>query len=171
MTKPPDGDRTSPAPETLAMIEKRRIEAEILKHVFDVARESQGVDAARALIAEAVRRSAVQQGERFAAAQDGGPSLQNFIEMQELWTRGGALEIETLEKTPDSYAFNVTRCRYAETYRGMGLGEIGPLLSCQRDHVFCEGYDKRLKLTRTQTIMEGATHCDFRYRYVDEDKS
>jgi|APMI01.1.fsa_nt_gi hypothetical protein len=166
-----DADHRPHAPETLAILEKRKIEGEILKHVFETARASHGEKAARALIAEAVRRSAIQQGERFAAAQPEGPSLEHFIETQELWTRGGALEIETIEKGPDVYAFNVTRCRYAETYRAMGLGEIGPLLSCQRDHVFCEGYDKRLKLTRTQTIMEGASHCDFRYRYVEEDKA
>lgn len=50
----------------------------------------------------------------------------------------------------------------------MGLGEIGHLLSCQRDGTFCEGYDPKLKLTRTQTIMQGASHCDFHYRYEDE---
>lgn len=49
----------------------------------------------------------------------------------------------------------------------MGLGEIGHLLSCQRDATFCEGYDKRLKLTRTQTIMQGASYCDFNYKLVD----
>ena len=46
-------------------------------------------------------------------------------------------------------------------------GEIGHLLSCQRDATFCEGYDKRLRLTRTQTIMQGASHCDFNYKLVD----
>ena len=46
----------------------------------------------------------------------------------------------------------------------MGLGGIGDLLSCSRDGAFCEGYDKRIELTRTQTIMGGASHCDFRYR-------
>jgi hypothetical protein len=38
------------------------------------------------------------------------------------------------------------------------------VLSCNRDATFCEGYDPRIKLTRTQTIMGGASHCDFRYR-------
>ena len=57
------------------------------------------------------------------------------------------------------------RCRYAETYKAMGLGEIGHLLSCNRDGAFCEGYDPKLKLERTQTIMQGASHCDFRYTY------
>jgi hypothetical protein len=42
---------------------------------------------------------------------------------------------------------------------------LGAVLSCNRDGVFCEGYDPKLKLERTQTIMGGATHCNFRYRY------
>ena len=46
----------------------------------------------------------------------------------------------------------------------MGLGAIGHLLSCNRDGAFCTGYDDRIRLERTQTIMEGASHCDFRYR-------
>jgi hypothetical protein len=46
----------------------------------------------------------------------------------------------------------------------MGLGEIGDIVSCNRDGAFCKGYDPRIALTRTQTIMSGASHCDFRYR-------
>jgi len=40
-------------------------------------------------------------------------------------------------------------------YRDMDLGEIGHLLSCQRDATFCEGYAKRLKLTRTRRLCRG----------------
>ncbi len=58
----------------------------------------------------------------------------------------------------------------SEMYREMGLGEIGHLPSCQRDATFCEGYDKRMRLKRTQTIMQGASHCDFHYTLVDDPK-
>ena len=80
-----------------------------------------------------------------------------------LWTKGGALEIDIKEQTDTTFTFNVTRCRYAETYKAMGLGEIGALLSCNRDGAFCEGYDPKLKLERSQTIMGGASHCDFKF--------
>ncbi len=46
----------------------------------------------------------------------------------------------------------------------MGLGDIGHLLSCNRDGDFCIGYNPKMELTRTQTIMKGAPYCDFRYR-------
>ena len=109
--------------------------------------------------------SAIEQARQFAAAAPGGPSLKAFQEVMPLWTKGGALEIEVKEQGEETFRFNVVKCRYAETYKAMGLGEIGHLLSCNRDGAFCEGYDPRLKLERTQTIMQGASHCDFKYTY------
>jgi hypothetical protein len=152
-------------PEGLSMLEKRKIEAEILKEVYETLKASHGETVARKTIAESVRRSAIEQARQFAAATPGGTSLRAFQDVMPLWTKGGALEIEVKEQTDRTFTFNVTRCRYAETYKAMGLGEIGHLLSCNRDGAFCEGYDPKLKLERTQTIMQGASHCDFRYRY------
>jgi hypothetical protein len=157
---------TQPAhPESLSMLEKRKIEAEILKEVYETLKASHGEAVAKKTIAESVRRSAIEQARAFAAAAPGGPSLKAFQDVMPLWTKGGALEIEVTEETDKSFAFNVTRCRYAETYKAMGLGEIGHLLSCNRDGAFCEGYDPKLKLARSQTIMQGASHCDFKYSY------
>ena len=112
-----------------------------------------------------MRRSAIEQARQFAAAAPGGPSLKAFQDVMPLWTKGGALEIEIKEQTDTSFTFNVVKCRYAETYKAMGLGEIGALLSCNRDGAFCEGYDPKLKLDRSQTIMQGASHYDFKYTY------
>jgi len=155
----------SAEPEGLSMLEKRRIEAEILKEVYETLKASHGEAVAKTTIAESVRRSAIEQARQFAAAAPGGPSLKAFQDVMPLWTKGGALEIDVQEKTDTSFVFNVVRCRYAETYKAMGLGEIGHLLSCNRDGAFCEGYDPKLKLERSQTIMQGASHCDFKYRY------
>jgi hypothetical protein len=155
----------SAEPEGLSMLEKRKIEAEILKEVYETLKASHGEAVAKATIAESVRRSAIEQARQFAAAAPGGPSLKAFQDVMPLWTKGGALEIDVQEKTDTSFVFNVVRCRYAETYKAMGLGEIGHLLSCNRDGAFCEGYDPRLKLVRSQTIMQGASHCDFKYKY------
>jgi hypothetical protein len=155
----------------IPMLEQRRIEAKILKHVYDTLKQSHGVEVAQKTIAEAVRASSIEQAKEFAAKVGGKTSIQSFVDRQSLWKVGGAMEMEVKEQTETSYVFNVTRCRYAEMYRDMGLGEIGHLLSCQRDATFCEGYDKRMRLKRTQTIMQGASHCDFRYMLVDDPKA
>jgi imidazole glycerol phosphate synthase subunit HisF len=157
--------------QQLAMLERRRIEAAILKHVYDTLQASHGKDVAQRTLATAVRAAAMAQAREMAEKVNGKTSMQTFIDRQELWTRGGALERDVIEQNEGRYRFNVTRCKYAEMYRDMGLGEIGHLLSCQRDGTFCEGYDKRLKLKRTQTIMQGASHCDFDYSYEKDAKA
>ena len=158
---------TTPIP----MIERRRIEAAILKHVYDTLKASHGIELAEKTLGDQFRSASIEQAREFAAKVGGKTSMQTFIDRQALWKIGGTMEREVYEQTETSYVFNVTRCRYAEMYRDMGLGEIGHLLSCQRDATFCEGYDKRLRLTRTQTIMQGASHCDFNYKLVDEPSS
>ena len=157
--------KTAAHPDGLSMLDKRKIEAEILKEVYETLKASHGEAVARQTVSESVRRSAIEQARTFAASVPGGTSLKSFQDIQHLWTKGGSLEIEVKEQTDTSFTFNVTRCQSAETYKAMGLGEIGALLSCNRDGAFCEGYDPKLKLERTQTIMGGASHCDFKYRY------
>jgi len=56
--------------------------------------------------------------------------MRTFQEIQALWTKDDALTVEVVTATDDRFDFNVRRCRYAETYREMGLASIGHLLSC-----------------------------------------
>jgi hypothetical protein len=156
------------APDELGILARRRIEAAIIAPIYAELRAEIGDERARALIARAIRQAAIDAGKDFAAKTPGGVDLQTFQDIQHLWTQDDALRIEVLKATSEIFEFNVRRCRYAESYKAMGLGEIGPLLSCNRDGAFCEGYDPRIKLTRTQTIMEGASHCDFRYAFMPE---
>ena len=148
----------------IPIIERRRIEAMILKHVLDVIVERSGRQEAEAVIGETCSRSAIEQGKALTADLGHAPDLSDFAAILPNWTKEDALEIETLVTEPERMEFNVTRCRYAEMYKEMGMGDIGHLLSCNRDGDFCIGYNPDIELTRTQTIMKGASHCDFRYK-------
>jgi hypothetical protein len=155
---------STPSPD-LAMLERRRIEATILKHVYETLKESHGVEVAKRTIADAVRRSSIEQGAEMARSEGRPTTLDTFVDRMQLWTKGNALDMDVKERSASKFRFDVTRCEYASMYKAMGLGEIGHLLSCQRDGTFCEGYDPKLKFKRTQTIMQGASHCDFEYTY------
>ena len=154
--------------DPLPILQQRRIEANILKHVYENLCERFGKEQAREIVQETVSQSAIEQGKTFADQIDGDPNLKDFYDILPLWSRDGALEIDVLEASPDKLDFNVKRCRYAEMYREMGIGEIGDLLSCQRDGDFCIGYNTEIEFRRTQTIMGGASHCDFRYSLVQD---
>lgn len=154
--------------EPMGILERRRIEAEILKPVYEEMAARFGEAAAQDVLDTAITKAAMAAAAGFAEAEPQGTSLQSFADLMPLWQKDDALRMEVQRQDATHYDFNVTRCRYAEMYRDMGLGHIGHLLSCNRDGAFCAGYDPKLKMTRTQTIMQGATHCDFRYTYDDE---
>lgn len=152
----------------LAMLEQRRIEANILKPVYQEMVDRLGEDQAQEILGAAIIKDSISQGQAYSEGlEDTG--LGAFRDTMAQWKASGALEIEMLKETKAEVHFNVTRCKYSEMYREMGLGHIGHLLSCNRDGTFCTGFDPRIKLDRTQTIMSGASHCDFRYRW-DEDQ-
>src|ERR1700728_764467 len=156
-------DRTNKGADgELGILARRRIEAGIIAPVYREMRQAIGEAKARDILRRAMRRAAIDAGAEMASRAQSGADLESFKAILPLWTRDDALTIEVLDDKPGVLDFNVRRCRYAETYRAMGLGEIGEILSCNRDGAFCEGYDPRIKLTRTQTIMGGASHCDLR---------
>lgn len=163
-TAPCDTDDHPPTDPTMGILRRRRIEAEIIRPIYQAMVAELGAETAGRILGNAIRAAAIDAGRGFAAREPEGPSLAGLAALLPLWQQDDALEIDVLAATAERFDYNVTRCRYAEMYRAMGLGEIGHLLSCNRDGSFCEGYDPGITLTRTQTIMGGASHCDFRYR-------
>lgn len=152
--------------EELPTLTKRRLQAEVIGPIYAEMVVELGEEKAQAILDAAIQKAAIAEGRHFAEqAPDGITSMKDFIALYDLWTHDGALEIEVIKASDDTFDFDVTRCRYAETYRELGLGHIGHLLSCNRDGVFCQGYDPKIKLEREDTIMTGAPRCTFRYRY------
>jgi hypothetical protein len=148
----------------IGVLTRREIEARVLEPILEAMVAEFG-DRARVegVAAEAIIKLAREQGDQLAQ-ELGGRSLGHFRESMKYWIQDGALEIDVLEHTEERFDFNVTRCRYAELYRALGMQDKGALLSCNRDYSLIEGFDPDTELTRTQTIMQGAPYCDFRYR-------
>ena len=145
---------------------KRKLQAQVIGPIYAEMVAQVGEEKASAILDAAIRKAAIAEGKEFAEKAPGGvTSMADFIKLYELWTADGALEVNVIEANDTTFNFDVVRCKYAETYKEMGLGKIGHLLSCNRDGTFCEGYDPKIKLDRAQTIMGGASCCTFRYRY------
>ena len=104
------------------------------------------------------------------AARLGGCSPAHLADSLRDWKKDDALEIEVLELSDEKLSFDVNRCRYAELYQALGIPELGEILSCGRDFALSEGFNPKLKLTRTQTILGGSSHCDFRYTLDSEER-
>ncbi len=147
----------------IGILQQRRIEAGVIKPLVKAFEQALGPEQTRAIVAGVIKELAREKGrELAAAAPDRG--LKAFADLHEPWRRGGALEFDVLKETDDEYHYNVTRCRYAEMYRELGLADLGYTLSCNRDASLIEGFNPDVEFKRTQTLMQGASHCDFRYR-------
>jgi hypothetical protein len=148
----------------IGVINRREIEARVLEPILEAMVNEFG-DRARVegVAAKTIIELARHQGNELAE-ELGGRSLHHFRESMKYWVQDNALEIEVLELNDERFDYNVTRCRYAEMYRAMGMADKGALLSCNRDFSLIEGFAPDVELTRTQTIMQGAPFCDFRYR-------
>ncbi len=151
----------------IGILARRKIEAQIIKPIYEIMVREFGKEKAQAIIRQAVANDAIAQGQHFARQEPNGTSVESFSALQHLWKQDSALETEILQDNHEHYDYNVKRCRYAEMYQEMGLGEIGFLLSCNRDSKFIEGYAPNIKLTRPHTIMNGDGYCDFRYQLTE----
>ena len=147
----------------LGVLTRREVEARMLKPIIDALGEVFGRDEVLAVVRDTIVRIAREQGAALSQ-QMGGNSLKHFVDSLSYWTKDNALEIDVIEESDKILSFNVTRCRYAELYESLGIRSIGTILSCTRDFALVEGFNPAVSLKRTQTIMEGADYCDFRYR-------
>jgi hypothetical protein len=156
---------SSPPPDRLnavGVLVRREIEARMLAPIIDALSAEFERERILQIIGQTIIQIARQQGQ--ALAQEiGGNSLSNFAAGLDAWKRDDALEIEVIESHESAFSFNVKRCRYAELYLALGIPELGALLSCGRDFALIEGFNNEIQLSRSQTIMEGAPLCDFRY--------
>ncbi|WP_417516513.1 L-2-amino-thiazoline-4-carboxylic acid hydrolase [Minwuia sp.] len=170
MTSP---ETTEQMPDTLTqrigVLARRETEARILAPVIEAMADAFGREKVLEILRDTIIRLANEQGGELAEAMgDNGSAA--FMESMKYWRQDNALEIDVLTQTEEKLEFNVTGCRYAQMYRALGIPELGALLSCNRDFAFAEGFNTDARLTRTQTILSGATHCDFRFDFTAKDE-
>ena len=147
----------------IGVLKRREIEARIVAPLLQALGERFGRAEVLALARDVIINVARAQGGELAQAMNGN-GLTQLAGSLAAWQKDDAMRMDVLAQSDQEFAFNVTRCRYAEMYCALGLEELGALLSCNRDAALIEGFNPQVELRRTQTLMQGAAHCDFRYR-------
>jgi hypothetical protein len=150
----------------ITLLQRRKIQAEVLIPMVQAFQRAIGKQRANEIAREVIIELARKDGARLA--QQFGDDLPGMEKVSGVWAAGGTLDIQPIGKSADRLDFNVTRCQFAEFYKELGLPELGYLFHCNRDFALVEGFSSSLTLKRTQTIMQGASHCDFRFVRKDE---
>jgi hypothetical protein len=146
----------------IGMLIQREIEARIAGPLIKAFMAEIGSGRALEIAQEVITALARESGKELRELTGGG-SLEDFAKGMARWSKDDSVTSDLLEFTSEKISLNTTRCRYAEMYRELGMPELGFALSCARDFAMVEGFNPEIKLRRTQTIMEGADHCDFRF--------
>ena len=147
----------------LSHLIRREIQTPIVSALIEGFAKEIGTDKTKALAKEIICKDAFLSGKTLAQKYSGN-SLQDLWKIvKDIWAKDGTMEIENLTLSEKCLKFDVTRCCYAEMYESMGCKKLGNLLSCCRDFAFIEGFNRKFKLVRTKTIMQGNDICDFCY--------
>lgn len=85
-------------PTDIPIIERRRIEAELLRALLPALEAEVGPERARSVIAMAIATEAGRQGRALWAILPAG--LEGIAALWERLREGGALEVEVVESTP-----------------------------------------------------------------------
>lgn len=153
---------------SISVIEQARIQAQVLVPLVKALQAELGEARANSLVRKALGDVYRRHGEAFWQAKNDKNLGKSIASAFATYAREDALDYKVIEQSQDAFAFDVTRCRYAEFYKELEEPELGFLLVCGADFAIAEGYGADIKLTRTQTIMQGASHCDFRYKRSGE---
>jgi predicted ArsR family transcriptional regulator len=151
----------------LSLLDKIRIQAQVLLPVLRALRAELGKEKADAVLKQALRGWSKQL---FAAIGDGvdGSPRRKWAAMHSAMAAATEHDIafEILRQDKEAFEFDVTHCRFAEFFRALGEPELGALLICETDFDIATSGAGEVSFTRDQTIMQGGPRCTFRYKFA-----
>ncbi len=147
----------------ISILDRIKIYSEPLVPLVKALEDEIGQERSHAIVKKALRGWTRRFYEKIRKRFMGNP-IDLIAELFPKFAEGDAYDYEILKQTADSIDINITRCAYAEFYHDLGEPDLGFLLVCDLDFAMAEGLGPDIEFERSQTIMQGASYCDFRYR-------
>jgi hypothetical protein len=151
----------------LSLLDKTRIQAQVLVPVLRALRAELGKEKADAIVKQALRGWSKQLFADIGRDIEGRPR-RKWAALQAAWAEISEphIELEIHRHDHEAFDLDVTRCQFAEFFRALGEPELGALLVCEADFDVLAAGGGEVTLTRDQTIMQGAPSCTFRYKFA-----
>jgi hypothetical protein len=165
-----------PVFQKLSTLEQVKVQAQVLVPIIRALRKELGKERADQIVNGALRdwqrrifESIGSQikgtaAQKFSAIMSGmAQGIGSDVDFQD--PDGNKVDYKDLKPRGESFDFNIVGCRYADFFRKLGEPELGAMLLCDGDFDVIDAVGgSEVTLKRTQTIMKGASYCDFRYR-------
>jgi len=151
----------------ISLLDKTKVQAQVLMPLVRALRTELGKDKADAIISRALRDWSKQLFAAIGERIDGSPR-RKWATIQTPWAEvsGKEVDVTILRHDKEALDMDVTSCRFAEFFKALGEPELGALLICETDFDIAAIGEGEVSLERTQTIMQGAPSCTFRYKFA-----
>ncbi len=151
----------------LSLLDKTRIQAQVLVPLLRALRAELGQEKADAVARQALRDWSQQLFADVSKSVEGSPR-RKWAAMHTALAGITEREVTVEMQLHDDEAleFDVTQCRFAAFFRALGEPELGALLVCTTDFDIVQAAGGEVRLSREQTLMQGAPSCTFRYRFA-----
>jgi hypothetical protein len=150
----------------ITMLDKVKIQAQVLVPMMQALRAELGRDKADALVRGALRDWSTRIFADIADGIEGSPR-RKFAAMNtalaDVTEREVTFDMHRRDK--QALEFDITSCRFAEFFKALGEPELGALLICHVDADIADAGGGEVSFSRTQTLMQGASCCNFRYKF------
>src|SRR5882724_1877193 len=150
----------------ISLLDKTRIQAQVLVPIMRAMRDEIGRDKADALVRGALREWSKQLFADIGNGIEGSPG-RKFAKMNtalaEVTEREVTFDLHRDDK--EAREFDITSCRFAEFFQALGEPALGALLVCWADVDIADAGVSAVSFNRDQTLMQGGPCCTFRYRF------
>lgn len=155
-----------PGAADVSPLQRRVVEIGLAGSFVSVLAEEFGEERALDILNRVVEREAHSAAAAFRHRFP-EPTLASLYEVWKILGGDGRLDMELEELNENMLRFHVNGCRYAESYRALGLERLGVAFSCRRDEPFAKALIPGIRMKQSQTIMEGSPKCCFEYTWEE----
>ena len=148
----------------VSVLDQVKIQARVLVPLVKALQAELGVERANALVRDALADTYRSVGAQWREAMGDADLGRKVASGFAAYAGEKSMTFQLVRQDPSGADVDVTACRFAEFYKAIGAPELGFLLTCGADYPMAEGFGPDVEFTRTQTLMQGGSHCDFRYR-------
>lgn len=141
-----------------SVLEATKIQARAVIPIVRALERELGKQRAHAIVGQAIADNYVAWREKIGFTEDSHPRGEA--------DSGPAFPVEqqVVTDTEEEYGHNITGCAFADYFRSIGEPEVGALMCCGVDFAAEARMRPGWEFTRTQTRMQGAPFCDFRWK-------
>jgi len=151
----------------ISLLDKTRIQAQVLVPVLRALRAELGKDKADAIVKQALRDWSKQLFAGIADSVEGRPKRKwAAIHTEVIEVSEGDITVDMHRHDEEALEFDITHCRFAEFFHALGEPELGAYLVCESDYDIAAAGAGEVSFAREQTLMQGAPSCTFRYRFA-----